>query len=411
MKGRIEDTSRPFDEVAWLRAALENLFDLDYLQRHLAINDQDNLGMFANASALQTRLLQMIPLLKPPANVSMRADAWRCYNILNLRYLQGLSQGEVALQLNLGVRQLRREQSRAIRAAAAALWPDYKADDHALITPNPSTYSSLFKAEPHTLQPELVEQKLIRLDEALQAALYVFEPLLDKQDVDVQVAIGQSLQPVRGNPLVVRQLLISALNWMIFGVTQAQTTVALVLEERNLVVTLQRPISLLTDARTQLEPVQSLADVTGARTTLKTSARHSQLGLHIPAIQNAAVLMVDDNADSVQLVARYLERSDAFYLVPLHKPSEVLRQAALLNPVCILLDVMMPERDGWEVLTLLKTHPETARIPVIISSVLNQPDLAVALGAAATLPKPFRAEQLLAALQRVTQVAQSAPTP
>ncbi len=59
---------------------------------------------------------------------------------------------------------------------------------------------------------------------------------------------------------------------------------------------------------------------------------------------------------------------------------------------------MMPERDGWEVLTLLKSHPETARIPVIISSVLNQPDLGAALGAALMLPKPFTTEQLQAAL-------------
>jgi len=58
----------------------------------------------------------------------------------------------------------------------------------------------------------------------------------------------------------------------------------------------------------------------------------------------------------------------------------------------------MPDEDGWEVLMLLKSVPETQEIPVVICSVVNEPDLARSLGAAGSLTKPVSQEALLAAL-------------
>jgi Amt family ammonium transporter len=68
------------------------------------------------------------------------------------------------------------------------------------------------------------------------------------------------------------------------------------------------------------------------------------------------------------------------------------------HPGAILLDVVIPGRDGWELLLELKQLPSTRDIPVIICSVLDEPAVAIALGAAAYLQKPIDQDRLLAAL-------------
>ena len=75
-----------------------------------------------------------------------------------------------------------------------------------------------------------------------------------------------------------------------------------------------------------------------------------------------------------------------------------LRLARHLRPLAIVLDLMMPGQDGWEILQNLKADAATADIPVIVCSVLAQESLAQALGADAYLRKPVSREQLLVVL-------------
>lgn len=71
-----------------------------------------------------------------------------------------------------------------------------------------------------------------------------------------------------------------------------------------------------------------------------------------------------------------------------------------MTPALILLDVMLPRQDGWEILQTLKANATTASIPVVICSVLNEPGLAAALGADGYLRKPVTQEALLQELRR-----------
>jgi CheY-like chemotaxis protein len=119
--------------------------------------------------------------------------------------------------------------------------------------------------------------------------------------------------------------------------------------------------------------------------------------------------MVDDNMDAIRLAQRYLEQSEEFNLVTLSVPGETLQQTRSLRPVCILLDVMMPDHDGWELLTQLKSDPETSPIPIIVTSILTDHGLARALGASSFLPRPFSALQLVAALRSAIALAVQSP--
>ena len=68
-------------------------------------------------------------------------------------------------------------------------------------------------------------------------------------------------------------------------------------------------------------------------------------------------------------------------------------------PVAIVLDLLIPKEDGWEFLLSLRNDTATHDIPVIICSVLEQPALALSLGATAYLPKPVTQQELLRVLK------------
>src|SRR5262249_53641326 len=79
---------------------------------------------------------------------------------------------------------------------------------------------------------------------------------------------------------------------------------------------------------------------------------------------------------------------------------EGLNKARQLRPDVITLDVMMPNMDGWSVLTALKGDRELAAIPVIMLTIVSDKHMGYALGASEYLTKPVDREQLLAALRK-----------
>jgi CheY-like chemotaxis protein len=245
----------------------------------------------------------------------------------------------------------------------------------------------------------------LRCEELLRRSLALLEPLLERQDLTVNVAIADRLPALYGDPMVIRQLVISALAWLMSDVQGTALHIELDVEEDALMLRLERPLSA--GAVERLNAVQSLAEMAGARVELQQVDAQLRLLLRLNASRKRCVLMIDDNPDAIRLVERYLEGSVEFDLVSAASADEALRLVTSLQPACILLDVMLPQRDGWELLTLLRAHPETARIPVVISSVLRQDELARALGATAVLPKPFTAEALLATLRATSLPAQS----
>jgi CheY-like chemotaxis protein len=71
------------------------------------------------------------------------------------------------------------------------------------------------------------------------------------------------------------------------------------------------------------------------------------------------------------------------------------------RPAIIVLDVMLPDIDGWQLLTHLHEHPLTRSTPVIVCSVVKEEALALALGATIFLAKPVEPERFVEALDQV----------
>lgn len=111
------------------------------------------------------------------------------------------------------------------------------------------------------------------------------------------------------------------------------------------------------------------------------------------------ILIIGDDEDSAKVLASQLRRK--WDVIQLKDPRMVLDSVRQQKPDAILLDVMMPYIDGWELLKIIKSHPETASLPVIMCSVLHEKNLAMTLQAEDFLVKPVGRDELLQAVANV----------
>jgi PAS domain S-box-containing protein len=115
------------------------------------------------------------------------------------------------------------------------------------------------------------------------------------------------------------------------------------------------------------------------------------------------VLVIDDDVLERDLLTRFLTR-DGFHVISCAGGDEGLQLAREHRPAVILLDVLLKEKDGWQVLTSLKSKPEIASIPVIMVTIVDNKNKGYALGADDYLTKPVDAPRLSAALAKFKSV-------
>ena len=106
------------------------------------------------------------------------------------------------------------------------------------------------------------------------------------------------------------------------------------------------------------------------------------------------VLVVEDDPAAAELLTRQL--IGAGYRTEVARTgTQALERARELHPAAITLDVILPEVDGWEVMTQLKSDDRTSSIPIVVVSVVDNPELGLALGAIDYFVKPIDAKVLI----------------
>lgn len=115
------------------------------------------------------------------------------------------------------------------------------------------------------------------------------------------------------------------------------------------------------------------------------------------------ILVVDDNRDNAEIIQLYLE-TRGYPITVAHSGDEALALFETVKPALVLLDVMMPGRDGWEVCRVMKQHPQLGKtVRIIMVTALNQLDdkrEAIQTGADDYVEKPFDLATLAATVQR-----------
>lgn len=141
------------------------------------------------------------------------------------------------------------------------------------------------------------------------------------------------------------------------------------------------------------------ADVGAEPAKLQPPARHRGLPPVLAATRGTAVLVVEDDEQAVALLRTYLEPT-GYSVAAAPDGVAGISMARKLRPAAILLDVVLPGLDGWEVLRRLKADPELQDIPVLMITVVDERDVGMALGAVDYLIKPIERNALLEALRR-----------
>jgi len=107
------------------------------------------------------------------------------------------------------------------------------------------------------------------------------------------------------------------------------------------------------------------------------------------------ILIVDDSVNNIELLSDFL--SDDYDILFATSGKKALQLVPELLPDLILLDIVMPEMDGYEIIKILKEHPDTAHIPIIFISAKSATDDMIKgfkLGAVDFISKPFALEEV-----------------
>jgi len=115
--------------------------------------------------------------------------------------------------------------------------------------------------------------------------------------------------------------------------------------------------------------------------------------------QGPLILCIDDDPEVIELLKKYII-PEGFSVAEAYSGDEGINKAEMIQPTIITLDIMMPHKDGWQVLRELKQNAKTRHIPVIIHSIIENRPLAFSLGAVGVVTKPTDSVELLKILKR-----------
>lgn len=365
-------------------------------------------------STLGKLLSTAIGELHPADVTETNLGAMRRYQYLDLRYRRGLRASHVAHDLGLSDRQARRIHQEAIEALAGVVWMHRHGDSE-----SPSALGPNARLEPESIPASELEAEVSRLGatpsfdgtsltEVLRTVLVTVAPLAVRHGVEVNVASLPSLPLIAVDRAVLRQVLVNLLVALIeTGVRQLDVGGRASHDTVEMSFTGYSPSRSVGQSNDQrlhdelLQVVRRLLQLqAGAVEVREIDRATSVIALTLPVVQPATILLVDDNPDTLRLFRRYLS-GGGYRPIEARDGRQALELARQVQPRAIVLDIMLPSQDGWEILQALRHDLKTEHIPVVICSVLHQEELAQALSATAYLTKPVSRDALLATLRRV----------
>lgn len=392
-----------------VKDALEHLYDAAYLETHpflTHIADTPSAIRTTRAQKLRALLKDSVEQLRPQQDLPSRSPQWRSYLALRYRYVQGMSHGEIENELGISLRQLQRELHKGLEALALLLWEQRQAI--AVDKANAQETGAVQELENELSQWTLARQSC-DLHVLVEETLTTLQPMLESSGTQCKADVPASLPNVFVDAVLTRQVLIHILR---LAMQQAPSRITLhaASQEKAVEIGVEYQGKAVNRSNENWGKAEVLCRQQGG--TLDTNAA-GQILLTLPRATQARVLVIDDNAAIQQLFERYLAPHQ-YEVIHAQDSQEALRLAAEMQPDAITLDVMMPRVDGWQILRTLTGNPTTAKIPVIVCSVLKEPEIALSLGARAYLKKPIERLRLVETLSRFLQpsaVAGAVPSP
>lgn len=387
------DFLSPEDFEQELQNCLLHFYDYGYLQDSsvvkMIIPDVTTAKRIQHFRELVTEAIER---MRPPENTPALAKGTRQYNVLSLRFIEQEDIDEITDLLAISRRQYYRELSRAVTSLANILRDT---------TPEPPVSTDdvfTLQSEIASLQQHTNRHIIVEFNHLLAGVIKANAVLASKKGIDMLLSpLADQEIKVNIDRALVRQLLLVLVS-AIIGLYKedGKLTLAYTISNDQIQVTFH-----VDDSQSAQVMLEGLLKQTTLLTLLDSIAGSLTIkGEHDNAIQltiprrRTTILIIDDNPDVIDLFRRLLDTS-VYRLLMADDGIQILELIKRSSIDVIVLDIMLPRIDGFEILQTLKSDPATQHIPVVICSVLEATDLAISLGADAVLSKPPPKEQLI----------------
>ena len=346
------------------------------------------------ARALRALLLEAIESLGPHRPLPFGSVESRSYDVLTLHCIERMSVVTMAEELSLSRRQVHRDlrQAEAELTELLRSWVGQPARESAGAGGSDALSEELaiFSRRPAE----------VGLGALLHDALAVVDGLARSLGVEIRQDRTSSDAVVVADRAFLSQLLAQALSLAVQSCGGGPVSVTLrdLAESSEVVLRFDAPAS--SGLTPRLEALSRMA-AAGSISCRHAAVDGTQVEIVLAVRRGSPVklLVIEDNPGAIELYRRYLATGN-WQVTGLSDPRGAHDMVRSSRPDVVVLDVMMPHVDGWTVLRTLKQHPDTAHVPVIVCSVVDDPALALALGAESYLAKPVSQAELLTSLHR-----------
>jgi CheY-like chemotaxis protein len=384
-----------------LQNTLNNLYNPVYRPDDI-IFDVLRLDPIQGLDAVRPVLTQTIGELKAPESTPPGSKIDLLYHVLDHRFVQSQSQESASELLNMSTRHFRRKQHEAIHALALRIW-DFNQRSATTSTadePADGLEVSRIEAIAHEIQVLTRNSAGItaNLETVLHKAVEIAGFMQDSQNLKVVIRPVQEGSVIPLHPSVLRQVVL----YVLLRAMQAGGEGEMVIEvhDEGLLVGLDFSCSSFSAEFFQIPELEALLPALGGKAAMDNAVSGWNYKLLFPRTRWLKVLVIDDNLDQVYLYRRLLSAS-AYDLIHLPGGEDLLDFIAVNKPDVLLMDILLPGIDGWDLLMQIRKNPATSAIPVVICSVMGNESMARSLGANGYLLKPVDRKRLLEILEQV----------
>ena len=394
-----------------LEEVLHHLYDPSYRPSD-ALRQTLDYDLKGETWSVRARVLWAIEALKPSEQAPRGTRRQLAYAILHYRFILGLQQEEAANLLHISLRTLQRAQREAIHTLALEMWRtaghawDVGSDEEA--TSSDSETSSDWQAQ---IEAELASlrasapNRVTVVSEVLHDVLELESVLTAGRGLQVEVRYVQERLTAAVHPSAMRQTIISTISRLTHRMDEGLITIYAGLESGQVKITIAATLSSPEDPE---DLVHHILLASGGSVQAEVDGTRAFVYIYMPSTGEALVLTIDDNPDMLHYYRR-CATGTPYRIVEATSGRDALEIIRRKPPDAIVLDVMLPDVDGWKLLMQLHKDPKTSSIPIIVCTVVREQELAHSLGAAGFLNKPFAPQEFVAALDRLLHPQLAAP--
>jgi CheY-like chemotaxis protein len=398
-----------------LRDGLAHLYDPGF-QPSGKLCELFGCGQVDESMTIQAKIVKGIESLKPGQDVPPASRTVRYYEILHKRFVLRLTLDETALRLHMSVSSTWREQRAAIHFLTTELWRQNHTQDETgssreqeankpeTSSPEqagrePSEWLLQSKRELASLQ-SLAPDVISDVGKLVQQVCELENPLAARRGVSLEIGQIKPDLEAAVHPNVLRQILIIAIGIFLRNMTGGKIALFARLEDGVVLITLAGSIDQEFEAFRQ-SLLSELVLPDDSSVEIVQDGRQVFVWVKLRSVIDPLnVLALDDNQDMIRFFQRASEGT-SYRIIPFDWEGNLFEVVIKNRPDIIILDVMLPGTDGWELLMQIRANPTTRPIPVIVCSVVKGEELALSLGAALFITKPIRPQDFVRALDQV----------